>query len=1137
MPKTKLLFIVCAFFAFVQTNVLSAQAPATPAKQTDTIPKIGNNPPTAAPPADTAHKDSVIYIAGMVTTLSGKGLEEAIVKTGAGDHTATSNSGGFKIPYHKGMQLTASHVGYNDTTFAVDNAANFLNIKLSGNTASRTLSDVQVTALGITKNSRSVGYSVTDIKGAAVQTAKETNFVNALQGKVAGLQINTNDGSMGGSTKVTIRGNKSITGNNNALFVVDGVYMQNQNLNASYGQEIGGGGYDYGSPIQDINPDDIQEVSVLKGAAATALYGSRGSNGVILITTKKTNTGKLGIDYSLNVQMDKVYVLPDYQNEYGGGAAQADYSEGVFDTLWYNGTTITPQGDTVPNANYFKNKPTYNDPVGGGYDLMPQYAVDESWGPKLNGQIIRPYYSFDPDKNNPYFGVTAPWSPQPNNVRDYFKTGLTTTNSISVGGNNDKGTFRLSYSNMTQNYILPNSRMSRNNLGFNGTYNVAKNLSVSVAANYSDNSAKGRIGTGFSGYNPMEIFSMYSQRQLDINMLKYYEFPDGSQVSWNRKSYANPAPASATSPYWHNYKDYETDTRERIFGLAGFDYKPVDWINISARVYLDKYNTLLQERAWPDKSNNLLGSYARTELSHQEFDYQLLATAKKDLSKMFNLNVTVGGNMMKQDDHVDGGAISGLNSTDPHSMFNLNNGLSPIVPSVLNPRKQINSLFADATLGYNDLMYLELTGRNDWSSTLPVNNNSYFYPSASYSLVFSNLLSQWKWLSYGKFRASVAQIGSDTDPYETYLSYAAPVQFGNSSYILQNPYMPNNNLRPEKATEVEAGLELKFINNRAGVDFTAYHRITNGLIIPLRISPTTGYTNIYENAGKSRNEGIELGLTGTPFLSKNFSWLTGINFSVNRSKLLSLQIPGLNNDSVYVIGTERRRNSVSTEAIVGKPLYQLTGTDYTYDKEGNKLVDANGHYIPTGTGQILGNLEPKFIGGFTNTFTYKTISLSALIDFQDGGSFFSYTNMYGLASGLLETTAANGVREKGVDLTGVTTPDGVVHTSSNPVHLQAADYFKNDFGLVVNKANVYDASYIYLREVTLGWKIPDAWANAIHASNASVSLYGRNLWLIHSNAPNVDPSNILNSDSNIMGMEGGALPSVRSFGINLKVGF
>ncbi len=1110
MPTKFLLLSLFALTIFFQRSFLHAQT----IKRDTLPPQIAK---ADSSPISSTSKDTT-YVLGIVTTLHGKSLEQALISSSSGQRTVTSNSGGFKIRYVNGEQLTVSSVGYNDTTLMITDPTTFLTIEMSSNQDKHILTDVQVTALGISKNGRSVGYSVSDIKGEAVQTAKETNFVNALQGKIPGVQINTNDGSMGGSTKITIRGNKSITGNNNALFVVDGIFMGNSNPVQSYNQQIGGGGYDYGSPIQDINPDDIEEISVLKGAAATALYGSRGSNGVVLVTTKKGGgSAKLGINYSMNAQMDKVYILPHYQNEYGGGAATSDYQEGVFDTLWQN-----------QNPTYFKNAPTYTDPSRGGYDLMPQYAVDESWGPKLSGQIIRPYYSFDENKGNPYFGVTTPWIPQPNNVRDFFRTGVSITNSVSVGGSNEDGTFRLSYSNLTNNGIMPNSRQMRNNIGFNGTHNFGKYLSAVVSANYSNDDVRGRIGTGFSGFNPMELFSMYSERQLNTNMLKYYEFPDGSQNSWNRQSFSNSKPASATSPYWHTNKDYETDTRSRLYGLAGFDIKPVDWLNISARVFMDKFNTLEQERTAADPVNTQAGAYSRTEIQHQEFNYQLMATAKKDLSKSFNLNATVGGNIMKEEDNINGGSITGLNAP---GVYNLSNGISPIIPTVLNPRKQINSLFADATLGYNNVMFLELTGRNDWSSTLPLNHNSYFYPSASYSMIFSNWLSQWKWLSYGKFRASIAQIGSDTDPYETNLAYAAPIQFGNNSYILQSPYLANSNLKPEKSTEVEAGVELKFLNNRLGFDFTAYNRITNGLILPLSISPTTGFTNIYENAGKSRNRGIEIQLTATPVQTKNFAWNTALNFSLNRSKLLSLQIPNMNNDSMYVIGTERRRNSVSTAAIVGQPLYVLTGTDYTYIN-GQKVIDNAGHYVPSAAGHILGNLEPKYVGGFSNTFTYKSISLSALFDFQQGGSFFSYTNMYGLQSGLLEATVANDIRDKGVDVSGVLS-DGTPYSK----HLNAADYFKNDFGLFVNKANVYDASYIYLREVTLGWKIPDAWAKAIHASNASLSFYGRNLWLIHSNAPNVDPSNIINSDSNVIGLEGGALPSVRSFGVNLKIGF
>lgn len=1098
------------------TTTKPAQSPAgikdtTTAAQPDTtLPAVSS--------ADTTAGDSTKYVLGMVSTRSGKSLEGATIKGSNGITVPANASGGFKIPYQPNLQLTVSSVGFHDTTVNVTSAGEYVKIVLSGDHEQHELTEVKVTALGISKNGNSVGYSVQEIKGAAVQTAKETNFVNAMQGKLAGVQINGNTGSMGGSSKITIRGNKSITGNNNALFVVDGVFMGNSNPVPSYNQAIGGGGFDYGSPIQDINPDDIDQISVLKGAAATALYGSRGSNGVVLITTKKGNTGnKLGVSYSMNAQMDQVYVLPNYQNMYGGGAATSDYSSGVFDTLWH---------DEHPEQ--FKGAPTYNDPTRGGYDLMPQYAVDESWGPKLEGQTIRPYYSFDKDKNNPYFGVTAPWSAHPDNVRNFFKTGVTLTNSVSVGGGNEDGAFRLSYSNMNQHYIMPGSKQVRNNLGFNGSYNLVPNLTAIVSANYSVNDVQGRIGTGFSGLNPMELFSMYSQRQLDVEKLKYYQFPDGSQVSWNRKSFDDPTPASATSPYWNAYKAYETDTRTRLYGQAGLEYRPLDWLNLSAKVFMDQFSTLQEERTPQDLLSGQTGGYGRTDIDHQELNYQFMATAKRDLSSRFGINATIGGNILTQEDGVNTGRFTGLIVP---GLYSLSNSSGRVTYNNYLFKKRVNSLFADVILSFDESQYLELTGRNDWSSALAQGNNSYFYPSASYSMIFSNWLTNWKWLSYGKFRASVAQIGSDTDPYRTQLAYGAPVPFSGGSYVLKDPALYNAALRPERSTEYETGVELKFLNNRIGLDLTAYSRTTKDLIIPLTVSSATGYNTFYANAGKSKSQGIEVQLSGRPIQTKNFSWDATINFSTNKSELLSLDIPNNPDIQGYIVGTERRRNSVSTEAIVGQPLFVLTGTDYTY-MNGKKVIDSSGHYVPSEPGQILGNTEPDFIGGFSNTFTYKNISLSALVDFQKGGSFFSYTNMYGLASGLLQETVADGVRDNGVVVSGVL-PSGEDYEKT----LQAADHFKNNYGMNINASNVYDASYIYLREVTVGYQLPESWAAAIHSSHATISLYGRNLWLIHSNAPNVDPSNILNSPGNITGLEGGALPSVRSYGINLNVGF
>lgn len=1094
---------------------------ADSSKQPSTVANLPHDSTAKTTAADTTHSRDSVMVHGKATDLNNRAISFVTITYSSGKSYTATDSGAFTIPFKPGENVKFSAVGYEDKTAVLTGFDKPLLVQLS--TATNTtnqLQEVKVTALGLSKKGKAVGYSVQEVKGDAVQVAKEPNFVNALQGKLAGVQINGNTGSMGGSSKITIRGNKSITGNNNALFVVDGIFMGNNNPVPSYNQQIGGGGYDYGSPIQDINPDDIDQVSVLKGAAATALYGSRGSNGVVLITTKKgSNAGKLGINYSFNAQMDKVYVLPKYQNQYGGGSANTadpSFVASAFDTLWYNKN---------PEQFAGSSKGTYNDPVKGGYDLMPQFSADESWGPALTGQIIRPYYSFDQDKSNPYFGTTSKWLPQPNNVRDFYRTGLTFTNSVSVGGSSDKGSFRLSYSNLSQKFILPNSDMSRNNVGFNGTYKLNSAITALASANYSDNRATGRPGTGFSGNNPTEVFSMYSQRQLEIDKLKYYQFPDGSQVSWNRKSFSDPTPASATSPYWTANKAYESDSRSRLFGMAGIEVKATSWLNLSGKVFMDQFTTLQEERSPKDYQT---GGYTRTDRNFQELNYQFLATARRDLGKKFDLTATVGGNIMQQRDEINTGTFTGLIVPD---LYNYRNASGRVTYTPYLFKKQINSVFGDVTLGYINSVYLELTGRNDWSSTLPKGNNAYFYPSASLSVVFSDWV-KWKWLSFGKFRTSVAQIGSDTDPYRTSLAYAVPSLFGNNPIITKDPNLNNDQLRPEKSTEVEMGLELKFLNNRIGLDATVYNRTTKDLIVPLQVSQTSGYNYYFANIGKSRSRGLEVELTGRPIETKSFSWDIGINYAMNRSKLLALNVPNNSTVDRYIVGTERRRNSVSTAAIVGQPLFVLTGTDYTRDASGNKIVDSSGHYVPTDATHIIGNTQPKFVGGISNTFTYKHISLSALIDFQKGGSFFSYTNMYGLASGLLDVTAANNIRETGVTPEGVTA-DGKANTK----HISAADHFKNNFGTNVNAANVYDAGYVYLREVRLGYELPESWARAVKGKNARISLYGRNLWLIHSNAPNVDPSNIINSDSNIQGLEGGALPSTRTYGVNLNIGF
>lgn len=1070
-------------------------------------------PPDPATAKSEANKFSVT---GVVKDDKGTPIPGAIIRNKTAKINAQSDpTGNYSIKAQVGDTLLVTAPTYSEQTYNITKrgATNFT--LTTANASKKVLNEVVVTALGIKKNPRSVGYAINEVSGNAVQEAKEVNFVNALAGKIPGVQISTNTGSMGGASKITIRGVKSILGDNNAFFVLDGVPMLNSVTNDP-GQQNGGGGYDYGSPMQDINPEDIENISVLKGAAATALYGSRGSNGVLLITTKKRPDSErgLGVTYSLNAQIDQVAVLPKYQNMYGGGNA------GKFDTLYYN---------QHPEAFLNEQAATYDDNNGKGrYDLLPQYAVDESWGPKLDGRLVRHYWSWDKNKNNPYFGQTAPWSANPNNVKDFYKTGFTLTNNIALAGSNDKGSFRLSYGNMDQTFVLPNATNKRNNLSINGNYEVSKGIRAVASVNYSSLNVKGRPGTGFTGPNPTLQFTMYGQRQLDLDMEKRYKYDDGSQITWNRKAWDNPGISSSNGPYWNRYMDYETDSRNRIYGYAGVDIEANKWLSFTGRVFMDDYNTLEEERTAKDY---LVGGYIKRVRTTREMNYQVTADIRKSISPDFQLNASVGGNVMHRKWTVTGGStVGGLITKD---VYNLANSIQTAAPIDQYFEKQINSVFATANLGYKNFLFLDLTGRSDWSSTLVKGNNQYFYPSSSLSFVFSDLLKSWKWLSYGKLRASVAAVGNDaSSPYQIYNTYDFVPPFGTNPISQFTATLYNQNLKPERTTEVETGTELKFLDNRVGIDFTYYRRVTKDQIITLALPAATGFTGAVVNGGSVENKGIEVGINLNPIRLKNgFRWDISANVARNRNKVLNLYIDQYKTSLDYLtIGTDRRTQKVSVVGQVGEPLGTIRGTDYTY-LNGQKVVDDKGRYVPSEI-KPIGNAYPDYVGGITNSFTFKGVYLSALVDFQHGGDFFSYTNLYGNKSGLLETTVENGIRENGIIVPGVTA-DG--HT--NNTKITAQDHFNYNGGNVISKANLYDASYIYLREAKIGYNLPETWYKKIGAQSVRVSLYGRNLWLIKSNAPNVDPSNILNSASNVQGIEGGALPSLRSYGFNLNVSF
>lgn len=1091
----------------------------TAAAAQDTTKKPGNDSALILPSDSNTIKKEIGQFAvhGVVKQNGGTPIPGAqVLNLNTKQGVAADVNGTFSIKASQGDTIKISAPTFGDQSIPVT-GRDSLPITLGPASAGKKqLQEVVVTALGIERNTRAVGYAIENVGGSAVQEAKEVNFVNALQGKVPGLQVSTNTGSMGGSSKIMIRGAKSILGDNNAFVLVDGTPLYNNNNNQA-GQLNGGGGYDYGSSLQDINPEDIEDISILKGAAATALYGSRGANGVMLITTKKRPDapGGIGVTYSLNAQTDQVAILPNYQNQYGGG------SNGAFDKIYFN---------EHPDAFLNEAAATYDDNDGKGrYDLMPQYASDESWGPKLDGQMVRHYWSWDKNKGNPLFGQTAPWSAHPNNVKDFYRTGYTLTNNISMSGTNDKGYFRLSYGNMNQSFVLPNASMNRNNLSFNGGYEVAKGLKAVASVNYVSLRAKARPGTGFTGPNPTLQFTMYGQRQLDIEQQKRFAYADGSQITWNRTAWDNPKPVSSNGPYWNRYRDYETDGRDRIFGNAGLDYEATKWLTFSGRVFMDSYNSIQEERTAQDL---LTGAYIKRLPTAREMNYQLTANMKFDLTKDLKLSGLLGGNIMHRKWTVTGGQTNG--GLILPMVYNLNNSVTTATPIDEYYEKQINSWFGTASFAYKNYLFLDVTGRADWSSSLLSKNNPYFYPSASASFVFSDLLKEWKWLSFGKLRASASAVGSDTDPYQIYDTYRFLPAFGNLPITQANGTKFNSDLKPERTTEYEGGIALKFLEDRIGIDFTYYQRTTKDQLLPLAVSAATGYSSTFVNGGSVQNKGIEASLSLNPIRLKNgFRWDIVANIARNRNKVLNMDIAQYNTSlNQLIIGTDRRTTRVSVVGLVGAPLGTMLGTDYVYNDKGQRIVDENGNYKITDNVKPIGYAYPDFTGGVTNTFSYKGIYLSALIDFQHGGNFFSYTNMYGKISGLLDVTADNNVRETGIIAEGVK-EDG----TPNDKVLDAKTYFVNNENKTLSKANMYDASYIYLREVKLGYNLPESWYKRLHAQSARISLYGRNLWLMHSNAPNVDPSNILNSASNIVGIEGGALPSLRSFGVNLNVSF
>lgn len=1018
----------------------------------------------------------------------------------------TDFDGNYQIMVPEGYEvLSYSYVGYASQDIEVAGQTT-INVTLVEGVE---VNKVVVTALGLSREEKALGYATQEVSGDDLNKAREVNVVNSLQGKVAGVQI-TGSSNLGGSSRMVIRGAGSITGNNQPLFVVDGVPLDNAN-HTNADQERGAGGYDYGNAIQDLNPDDIESINVLKGPTAAALYGNRAANGVVIITTKKgknmsAKNAPIGVSVNSSIQFNNVYVLPSYQNQYGGGAGSS-FANSVIDTN----------------------------------QLVADMAYDGSWGPAYNGQQVRQWDSYDEwDTEN--FGKTREWKANPDNVKDFFRTGITASNSVSLGGASEKGSFRLGFTNTQQKGTQENSSLNRNNISFSSSLNLSDKLTASANVNIVNSKANGRPLTGY-GESVMSQFNQWFQRQLDMDRLRNYQNPDGSMRTWNRTSELDGSAKYWDNPFWERYENGQKDSRNRVFGNVALSYTFNDKFSVTGRAMTDFYTDRREE--WVAVGGVRVPMYSEDVRFFQENNYDLIGNYK-DRFGDFSVSGMVGMNYRRTTAERNYASTQGGLNTP--GLYNLSNSASELTSTDATSELAIFSIFEQATLGYKDFVYLDLTNRTDINSTLPLDRNTYNYYSASASLVFSELIPANEILSFGKFRAGYAVVGNGTTPYNLQNTYISNANFnGNGTATVPNSLL-NEDLKPERTSGFEAGLDLRFLKDRLGVDFTYYSNVTKDQIFNVSQSGATGYTSRSINAGKVANRGIELMLYATPVKTKDFKWDLSLNLGKNNNEVLELATGTDNIRLTSLFG-------VALDARVGESYGTLMGTDYVYDANGNKIVE-DGVYLVSDV-KPLGSVLPDFTGGFSSTFSYKRISLFLLFDFQKGGKLFSLSNQWGKYSGTLEETVietdVNGVtdniRNQGIIVEGsnvlrdgngdyVLDADGNYQSdgTENTTVLDAQSHFFLNQGYVINAADVYDASFIKFREARISYTFSNKLFEGTRFRDLSLSLVGRNLAILHRNIPNIDPEAAINS-GNVQGFEGGQLPTERSIGVNLNVKF
>jgi len=1027
----------------------------------------------------------------------------SVVIKGTTVGTSTDIDGAFTIKAEKGDILIFSFMGMVSQEFTVVDTKP---IEISLRSDALQMEEVVVTALGISRDKKSLGYAVTKVDGDEITKTKAVNLTSSLNGRVAGVNISSSAG-FGGSSNIVIRGGSSISGNNQALFVIDGVAISNTSITGKNTLRGGyEGGYDYGNFASDINPEDVESVSVLKGASATALYGARGANGVVIITTKKGKSRKgMGVSVSSSVNFETINkkTLPNYQNDYGAG--------------------------------YWDNFDTHTTPEGVDQKVVMMYD-DASWGPKFDPNLmVRHWDSWDPSDPENY-GKTRAWV-APDNMDEFFETGVLWVNSVALDGGSEKGNYRLSYTNTDQKGTMPNQSLKKNNLNFNGNFNLTEKLSIQVNSQYNRTESKGRPGLGYSSTNSLSFMGsmMWHQRNLDFKRLKNYQTASGEQKTWNRASASDPTPVYWDNPYWTRAKNYQNDLRNRIVGSVALNYKISSWLSASMKATTDHFDFLNEERI--AKGGKGISDYTKQIRTETEDNFQVNLNIDKRFDEDFHLTGLVG--IAQRNNEYIGSTISTVGGLVVDNVYSIANSKSKeIAHEGWKQEQRVNSVFGSFSLGYKNFLYLDLTGRNDWSSTLPSGNNSFFYPSVSTSFVFSEL-TDLSFLNYGKLRLNWAQVGNDTGISRLRNVYYANGSFGNATKYEASNTINNPELKPELTTSYEIGLDLSLFQNRVGLDFSYYNKKSKDQIIGASIPSATGYNYKYLNSGEIENKGVEIGLKLVPIKTKDFTWNMNLNWSKNVSEVLSLA-PGVDD---YVLNS----NGAKVIARVGEEFGIITGTDYVRDENGNKLI-ADGRYVKSSPGEIIGKATPDWIGGISNSFTYKGFTLSSLISVHWGGDIYSYTEKYGRMSGVLAETA--GLNELGNEKRdAIADGGGVLLQGMNAMWSDSDQAYVSDGTANTTRTTaekfhswsnpdaefMVDGTYVKLRELSLSYRFPKTFFGNLPVQDVSVSLIGRNLATLYKKSDHFDPEVV--NGVGVGGLEGGSLPSKRTIGCSLKFNF